>query len=442
MRWLQKLRQLTELRHRFQLRQLEQISQQRRSLARYVRVALLVARWDVISRLKLHAQALTYDTLLALVPLLAVVFAIFKGFGGMEQVRARVESMIVSNLAGAPQVQEMVSGYLHSFVDNVQGSQIGAVSIVLLVFSVMSLLGHIEFAFNTIFSTTTQRPVALRFMTYWSILTLGPVLLAASFALTAAMQTSAVARLVDELGGISSLMVSAMPLVVTWIGFMTMYLVVPQTQVKFGSALISAIVAGSLWNAAKYGYAIYAKNAFTLQNIYGSMAAIPLFILWLYVSWLLVLFGAQLTFAFEHAASYHPDEGKPISYAYKERALCRMFLEIACDFYRGNPPTDPKLAAHRFGLSGHHIEEIVSLLKNGLFACEVGVTGHLVPARDLQTITLSDLIEYLRTATGITPTEYDDNQHIDGLLHRLNLQRQQFARTVTFRDLAAEICNN
>ena len=276
------------------------------ALVHHGRVILSVARVEVFTRLRLHAQALTCDTLLALVPTLAVMFAIFKGFGGLEPLRQKLQGIIVNNVAGSAELQSTLSSYIGTFVDNIQKGELGAISVAILLFSVMSLLGHIEFAFNSIFGAPAPRPIAIRFMTYWTILTLGPILLAASFALTAALQNSTVARLIDAKGIAYSMALSAAPLVATWIAFTTMYLVVPRVQVRLTSAAAAAIIAGSAWNVAKYAYAIYAKNAVTVQNIYGSMATIQLFILWLYVSWMIVLVGAELAQAFETNAA--PDE--------------------------------------------------------------------------------------------------------------------------------------
>lgn len=272
----------------------------RHTLSQSYRAARHVIRWETYERLQLHAQALTYDTLLGLVPVIAVSFAVLDSFGGMAHVADRVENLIIGNVSGSPEVQQVVSGYLHHFVDNIQSGSLGAISIVLLIFSVMSLLAHVETAINTIFGPHRPRPLAIRLMSYWTLLTLGPVLLAASIAATAALHTEALDHLVLRMGWLSQLALSIVPIVSTWAAFTVLYVVVPHVRVRFSAALIAAIVAGTLWMGAKYGYAVYAKNALTLQNIYGSLATIPLFIMWLFVSWLLVLFGAQLAFALHH----------------------------------------------------------------------------------------------------------------------------------------------
>ncbi|HET6347090.1 MAG TPA: YhjD/YihY/BrkB family envelope integrity protein, partial [Myxococcota bacterium] len=322
-------------------RPMEETSRTQRLVARHLRVVFMVARWDVYDRLKLHAQALTYDTLLAIVPLLAVMMAVVKGFGGMPQVADRVQALVVDNLAGSPDVQAVVAGHIHEFMGNIQTGGMGAVSILLLILSLLSLLGHIEFAFNAIFATTSGRPLHIRLMTYWGILTLGPLLVAASFAVTGATAEVRAVQAVGELELVRPLLMEAVPLALTWAAFAAMYLWVPQVPVRPGAALPAAVFAGTLWHAAKYGYGIYARNAFTTQNIYGSLATVPLFILWLYVSWLLVLFGAQLSHALQHASIYGRDaHGRPAHHGARELAICRVFLAIAADFLHRRPPTE------------------------------------------------------------------------------------------------------
>lgn len=435
---------LRDLRHRVRVLldhdPLTEMTRMQRMLARYLRVVFLVFRWDVYIRLQLHAKALTYDTLLALVPLLAVLFAVFKGFGGLDKIAPRLQELVVRNLAGSPEVEQAVGAHIERFVSNVHAGGIGAVSIVILVWSVLSLLGYIEDSFNAIFGTKVQRPLALRLLTYWAVLTLGPVLLGASFALTAALQTSGVATVVDRLGPVRSALIGMAPLAVTWLGFATMYLVVPNTRVRFGSAFFAAIVAGSLWNAAKYGYAIYAKNAFTLQNIYGSLAAVPLFILWVYVSWLLVLFGTQLTFAVQNAATYRREDAVlDVGQASRERAACQLLLQVARDFYRGSDPTDRLTAAQNLTIPQRVVDRLVDDLIGGGFVRETEPQGGLVPATDLANITPARVLEHLRRGDATLSGTMDDPAllRLEALLADVDHKRDELAGAISFRDLVA-----
>ncbi len=418
-----------------------EMSRMQRLVARNLRVIFLVFRWDVYVRLNLHAKALTYDTLLALVPLLAVLFSVFRGFGGLDKLAPQLQQIIVRNLAGAPEVQQVIGEYVNRFVANVNTGAVGAVSIVILVWSVLSLLGYIEDSFNAIFGTKVQRPLALRLLTYWAVLTLGPVLLGASLALTAALQTTGIAEVVSRVGPVRGALIAVTPLLVTWLGFTTLYLVVPNTRVRIGAALLAALVAGSMWNAAKYGYAIYAKNALTLQNIYGSLSAIPLFILWVYVSWLLVLFGTQLTFAFQNAASYRREDATlDVGQAYRERAACRLLLAVARNYYAGGGPTDRALAGDALGIPRRLVDSLVIELVGGAFVLETEPQGGLVPATDLANITPARVLEHMRRSAVALPTDTDDPAvtRLETLLTQVDDERSQLAGAVSFRELAAD----
>jgi len=147
-----------------------------RFAAKFVQLVPLVARLEVVKQLQLHAQALTYDTLLALVPLFVVITAFITGFGGMDDVRDRLETLLIGNLSGSEDVQAAIAEHVHRFVGNIRTGSLGVIPILLLVWSVLSLLGHIEGSFNTIFGSKAGRPFAARLVTYWAALTLGPLL--------------------------------------------------------------------------------------------------------------------------------------------------------------------------------------------------------------------------------------------------------------------------
>jgi membrane protein len=415
-------------------------SRMHRFLAKNLQVVLLVSRWEVVQRLQLHAQSLTYDTLLALVPLLAVVFAVVSAFGGLQDLRQNIEELVIRNLSGSPDVQAQVGEYLHRFLGNVRTGSFSAISVVILIFSVMSLLGHIEFAFNSIFGVKAVRPWVTRLLTYWAALTLGPLLLGASFALTAGLQSSGVASFVKSLG-LGVVVIYALPITVTWIAFTALYKLVPVTRVRLSSAIFAAIIAGSLWNGAKYLYAIYAKHAFTVQNIYGSLAAIPLFILWLYVSWLLVLLGAQLAFAFQHASTYYKEAlGEQPNQTYRERVACRVYLQVARDFFLGLPPTDLDLVATDLDIPRRLLEGVVEDLKAGAYIREVHNGSGLVPATDLERVTVSDIITFMRTGLGVQLGMRDDEAklQLDILLDEADRARERTTE-VNFRQLVEKV---
>ncbi|MBN1962124.1 MAG: YihY family inner membrane protein [Deltaproteobacteria bacterium] len=401
-----------------------------------IQVLLLVGRLDIISRLQLHAQALTYDTMLAIVPLLAIVFAVVSGFGGLADLRIHLEELILNNISAADEVRAAVGDYLHRVFSSFNTGTFSAISIVVLIYSVLSLLGHIEFSINNVFGTKSQRPWLSRLITYWALLTLGPVLLGASFALTAALQSSSIGNILTGLG-FSGILIRLLPLIITWIAFASIYAVVPNIRVRPSAAIFAAVVAGSLWALAKFLYAIYAKRYLSVQNIYGSLAAVPLFILWIYVSWLLVLLGAQLAFAYQHASTYAKEtQAQNANQAYRERVACRTFLEIAYDFFLGNQPTDPDRLAKNLDIPRRLIEAVVANLKIGGFVHEVE-GGGLLPAKDISQVSVADIINLMRVGIGVRLAINDDHTQkvLDELLDSLDRDLIHKVGDINFRDL-------
>ncbi|MCK5690699.1 YihY family inner membrane protein, partial [Myxococcota bacterium] len=371
-----------------------------------------------------------------------VVFAIFNAFGGLERMRVQVEAFVISNISGSPEVEAMIGEYLQKFIGNIHTGGVSGSALIILIFvSVLSLLGHIESSFNEIFATTRKRSIAIRIATYWAVLTLGPILLGTSFTLTAMMHTSALGGWVDSLGFIGRGAISAVPLISTWVAFSVMYLVVPATRVKVSSAIKAAIIAGSAWNLAKYFYALYASHAFTLQNIYGSLAAIPLFILWLYVSWLLVLFGAQLALAFQNASAYRPeDEITDASEDYKELALVRIFFEIAIAFNQETSPPSSEEVSQYLRIPRKLVQTLVGEMLRTGFLRQTDPDSGLVPAVGLEKITPNTLIHAWRNRVSNPPPLRDDlvTAYLDALFKKVREERIRLTDEKSFQKLASD----
>ncbi len=416
----------------------------RRLAVHYLRVIIFVARPEVLARLRLRAQALSFQTVFAIVPLFAVFFVIFKGFGGMDAVQGRLERLIVENLAGGSELSTQVTTYIQHAVANVSGKTLGVVSIVLLIYSVLGLMQNIEDSFNDIFGVKKGRPWDIRIVLYWTALTLGPLLIGASLALTAFLQNDAVLRVVESFGVVSAALIQMTPLVVTWIAFAAFYLVVPNSRVSFKAAVAAAIVAGSAWSAAKFGYAIYAKRSVTTLSIYGTMAALPLFFFWLYVSWIIVLFGAQVAFAFQNAATYREeDDAQRASSLARERAAVRLYIEVARDFFAGRASTNPEYAAAALGLPRRLLERISLALQEGGFLRTVDGEAGLVPARDLGTVSISDIITYVRSGVGTSPALAEDDvlAFIDDVFGALAREQHRITADLDFRTLAQKFAS-
>jgi membrane protein len=243
---------------------------------------------------------------------------------------------------------------------------------------------------------------------------------------------------------VSSALIHVTPLIVTWIAFAALYLVIPNSRVSFKAAFGAAIIAGSAWSAAKFGYAIYAKKSVTTLSIYGTLAALPLFLFWIYVSWIIVLFGAQVAFAFQNAATYREEaealRANPLA---RERAAVRLYLEVARDFFAGHPSTNPDYAAAALGVPRRLLERIVLQLREGGFLRTVDGEAGLVPARDLGQVTVFDILTHLRSGVGASPQLNDDEamRFIDDTFGKLASEHHRITGELDFRGLAQRFAN-
>ncbi|MBI4197373.1 MAG: YihY family inner membrane protein [Deltaproteobacteria bacterium] len=256
------------------------------------------------NNLPIRATALAYTILLSLVPFLAVSFSLFKAFGGLENAMEPVQNLILSNLstgAGTTVVE-----HLNQFIENYRSGTVGVIGFFLLILSLVSLLSSIEKAFNDIWGISKSRTFIRRFTTYWTLITIGPVLLGLSLTMTGALQSNQLITQVLSLSGYQQFFISKIPWLVTWGLFTVLYLVMPNTQVRFGSALVGGIVGGSFWEVAKWGYALYASKVVTYSAVYGSLGIIPIFLVWIYYTWLVVLIGAQITYANQNIYTFKP----------------------------------------------------------------------------------------------------------------------------------------
>jgi membrane protein len=234
------------------------------------------------AQLFLVASSLAYTTILSIIPVLAVSFAVFEAFGGLEKLYGTIEPFILENLAEGS--SDEVMSVLKKFISNAHTATIGASGFVALLFTSMSMLSSVEKAINRIWNVRVTRPLFQRFATYWLIVSLGPLALAVAVGFA----TSSSIPLQKLLPGTG--------IFVLFIGiFFAVYKYVPQRIVNWKPALLSATLTTVLWFLAQQGYSLYTRKVVTYNKIYGSLGAVPILLLWIYIAWLIILGGAALT---------------------------------------------------------------------------------------------------------------------------------------------------
>jgi len=231
------------------------------------------------------AGALALTSLFALVPLITVVLGILAAFPVFAKWSDKITAFIFANFV--PAAGDVVQTYFTQFAQN--ANKATAVGVLVLVFSAVSLMLSIEDAFNRIWRVTTQRKAAARFAMYWTTLTLGPLLLVAALALSSWIFASPLLEPADvRLLGVA-------PFVMQWVALSTAYVLIPNCRVQWRHGVLGALLIAFLFEVAKRAFAAYITSGASYEQIYGALAAVPIFIFWIYLSWILVLLGASLS---------------------------------------------------------------------------------------------------------------------------------------------------
>ena len=236
------------------------------------------------------ASALSFTTLLALVPLMTVVFSMLSIFPVFEGWVADIESFLYRNFM--PTANEVVQQNLHDFTT--QAGKLTAVGLFFLVLSALLLLATIEDSFNDIWRLKKGRTIIQRVVIYWAVITLGPLLIGISLSLSSYLVSITDSVDILTFGRFNIFMLSLLPFVFECMAFVGLYMTVPNCRVRFCDALPGGIVAALLFEVAKSGFTYYVLSFGTYQVIYGALATIPLFLIWLYLSWIVVLVGAEI----------------------------------------------------------------------------------------------------------------------------------------------------
>ena len=282
------------------------------------------------------ASALTYSTLLAIVPILAILFAIARGFG-LDNL---LESQIISGFGGPTQATETILLFVDSYLSQAKSGVFIGVGIIMLLWSVLILINNMEVTFNRIWQVKKARTMYRKITDYFSMLLLMPLLLVVSGGLSIFMST--MLKNIEDftlLAPIVKFLIRLIPFVLTWCMFTALYLFMPNTKVKFKHALISGILAGTAHQAFQFLYISSQVWVSRYNAIYGSFAALPLFLLWLQISWTICLFGAELTYAGQNIRSFSFDKDtRNISRRYCDFVAIMLMSLITKRFARGERP--------------------------------------------------------------------------------------------------------
>lgn len=309
-------------------------------VVREIRILVLAFKGFREDKIQLRASALTFYSLLSIVPVMAIAFGIARGFGFDK----RLESEIMNSFQGQQEVMNYVLKIARDFLQNTSGVFFGIIGLIILLWSVMQVLDHIEKSFNHIWQIKNSRPWTRKFADYLSLMIFAPVfiVLASSFTVYITTSVDNISEKVEVIRTIKPIIVFLLkfaPYFMLWIVFTMLYMVMPNTRVKFRSALVAGIMAGTIFQVTQNLYIDFQVGVTKYNAIYGSFAAFPLFLIWLQLSWLVVLLGAELSFANQNVNKYE-FESKSLNISTAQRRILTLMMMniIARRFVEGRPP--------------------------------------------------------------------------------------------------------
>lgn len=354
--------------------ELDRLPFHRRQLVRIARLGYLCARGFLEDRSGMRAMALTYITVLAMIPVLAFCFAVAKAVGATTTLRERVINGFLDNHLDSsgpdapPSIVELrttIDGVLdHAEALDLRG--VTTVAIVVLLWTVLKTLGAIERSFNEIWGVRRSRTFVRKVSDYLSITIVTPILLVVSVTLTtAAHDNSVVARLRDVswIGTSIDQVFRFLPLASVWLGFTFLYFLVPNTKTRFTSSVLGGVVAGTLWQLAQVGHVRFQLFLANYEPLYAGFAALPIFLVWLQVSWMVVMVGAQLAHAHQNSLSYQRiARTRDADHAFHELVAMRAAVRIARAFLRGEEPWTSGMLAEDLELPEPNVEQALEPL--------------------------------------------------------------------------------
>lgn len=364
-----------------------------------LRVVLLTIRGVTEDRTMLRGSALTFYSLLSVVPVVAMIFGISKGFGFEKH----LERVLYENFVGQEQVVTKVVEFAHALLENVKGGLVAGIGLLILFYTIVKILTHIENAFNDIWGVKKGRSMGRKVTDYLSLMLIGPALLILSSAMTVTITSSTrlIVEKVSLLGSISPLiffLMEFMPYCALWVLFTFLYMFIPNTRVNYRSGILAGILAGTMYVAFQKFYITFQIGVAKYNAIYGSFAALPLFFIWLQFSWHIVLFGAEISFAHQNVDTYEFEQDcLNVSYAFKRLLALRIAHLLIHQFSDGKVPWTARQIAHALDIPIRLVQQILYDLEGSGILAEIRINNDkdiaYQPARDPEAMTIQYVID-------------------------------------------------
>jgi len=346
-----------------------ELTKSRRFFYRVVKTIVLAIRGFVVDNLNVRASALTYSILFAMIPLFALIIAIAKGFG----VDKLIENSLQGTFIGQANLVPTVMGFVQRYLESTQGGLFIGIGIAILFGSVMNFFMQVEKAFNSIWQVKKSRSLIRQFTTYFSAILIIPLLIVLSSGFS--IYVNAIlshSYFFSLLSPVLRFGVKFIPYIINWIVFTIMYMVIPNTRVRFYNAMLAGILAGSAFQLFQILYINGQVYLSRFNVVYGSFAAIPLLLLWLQISCLIILLGAEISYASQNIKNFDYEvDTKNISSRYKNFMTLFITHLVVKQFENQKPPLSSEQIATNYKLPIRLVNQILNQLTEVSILIEV-----------------------------------------------------------------------
>ncbi len=370
-------------------------------LIKQLRTVILAIRGFDEDKCLLRASSLTFYSLLSIVPVVAMVFGIAKGFGFERY----LEAQLFERLPGQEKILLQILEFAKRLLENTKEGVILGIGIAILLWTVIKLLGHVESAFNEIWEIKQSRTAARKFTDYLSIMLISPffVVISSSVTIFITTQIMHVTERISLLGAFSPLIMLVLrflPYCLIGVFFTIVYILMPNTKVSFRSGLLGGLIAGTTYVLLQWGYINFQVGIAKYNAIYGSFAALPLFLIWLQLSWLVVLFGAEISFAIQNVDTYEFEhDSLEISQGFRKLLFLQVTHQIIMTFSKGENPLTASQISNNLGIPIRLLHQILYELVDSRIISDtsndVSEDSAYQPAQDINRFTVTYIIDAL-----------------------------------------------
>jgi membrane protein len=420
----------------------EKLSRAKEWGVKVLRLVIVLVRDVTHGQLTLRAMGLVYTTLLSIVPLLAISFSVLKAFG----VHNQVEPILLSFLEPLGEKGVEITANVLDFIENMNVGVLGGVGLALLLYTAVSLVHKVEEAFNYIWHVHRGRSIGERFSRYISALMVGPILIFAALGVTAGAMSLAVVRGALQIEAIGWLALQAgrlLPYALIVGAFTFLYIFIPNTRVRITAALAGGLIAGIVWQSAGWGFAQFVVASTRYAAIYSSFAILILFMLWLYLSWLILLFGSSVSFYVQYPEYVVKDSGEiRLSNRMSERLALVIMSLIGRYHLEGRTPWTLDALSRELRMPIRTVDNVLTGLRERNILTTTGdePPGWL-PVRDLDQVSVKQVIDAVRTFGEndyLRPEALRGPESVELLLERAEDAAEAALCDTSIMDLAAE----